>query len=208
MRACVINPARMRKKDEVVSRDSAIMAKRIKGGECRHRIRNKLVPLHHWEHSTCQRLHFLPHSFPLLIPDFFFWLWMQQEETPSPSSSPRNTIEMKRKTKAGKQYTHLRDDQDVAVSDTTNRIEREKGEKIEDTRWHEGHPHGEECEHEQHFHHLTFPSSLADIETDDAEFVDPTESIFSFLPPLFLNLFSLLPSLLSISPLPLLLTPL
>ena len=43
----------------------------------------------------------------------------------------------------------------------------------ENTRWHEGHTHHEG---EQHYHHLTLPS-LADIETDDAEFVDPTESM-------------------------------
>jgi channel protein (hemolysin III family) len=42
----------------------------------------------------------------------------------------------------------------------------------EETRWHEGHQHDEE----QHYHHLTLPSP-ADIETDDREFVDPTEKI-------------------------------
>jgi adiponectin receptor len=42
---------------------------------------------------------------------------------------------------------------------------------VDHTRWHEG----EQQEKKQHFHHLTF-SSLEDIETDDAEFVDPTEN--------------------------------
>jgi hypothetical protein len=43
-----------------------------------------------------------------------------------------------------------------------------------DSRWHEG----EIQEKKQHFHHLTFPN-LEDIETDDAEFIDPTESKYA-----------------------------
>lgn len=93
-----------------------------------------------------------------------------QSQGPSSSTPQHNSIEMKRKTKGGKHYSHL---EDKDAPDSTNKGE----ERIEDTRWHEGHRNGEHCEHEQHFHHLTFPSSLGDIETDDAEFVDPTENI-------------------------------
>lgn len=71
---------------------------------------------------------------------------------------------MKRKGKQAQDYTHLYD------SD-----EEKDNEKV-DTRWHEGHSHEHEGDH-QHFHHSTFPDSLGDIETDDAEFVDPTENI-------------------------------
>lgn len=95
---------------------------------------------------------------------------MQKSPSSTSPSSP-HSIEMKRKAKGGKQYTHLVDEKD---SDSTDRID-EKEEKVESTRWHEGH-HQDDDEH-QHFHHLTFPNSLADIETDDAEFVDSTESI-------------------------------
>jgi hypothetical protein len=53
--------------------------------------------------------------------------------------------------------------------------EREGEVELKGTRWHEGHTHTED---EQHYHHLTLPS-LPDIETDDSEFFDPTESMLT-----------------------------
>lgn len=62
-----------------------------------------------------------------------------------------------------------------------------------DSRWHEGHRH----DNEQHFHHLTAEFPL-DIETDDKEFVDPTEGDDSIRPSKFvLTSFDKLPKFLA-----------
>lgn len=57
-----------------------------------------------------------------------------------------------------------------AVLDETSSL---SSSPIDHTRWHEG---DQQDKKKQHFHHLTFPN-LEDIETDDSEFVDPTESM-------------------------------
>lgn len=53
-----------------------------------------------------------------------------------------------------------------------NKYQSLQGEDLKDTRWHEGHHH----DGEQHYHHLTLPPP-SEIETDDSEFVDPTEGM-------------------------------
>lgn len=68
-------------------------------------------------------------------------------------SSSDSSVEMQRRSKSP-EYVPLKEEQE------------------ENTRWHEGHNH----EGEQHFHHITFPK--LDIETDDAEFFDPTEGMW------------------------------
>eukprot|EP00026_Physarum_polycephalum_P008313 Phypoly_transcript_08395.p1 GENE.Phypoly_transcript_08395~~Phypoly_transcript_08395.p1 ORF type:complete len:377 (+),score=25.48 Phypoly_transcript_08395:190-1320(+) len=85
---------------------------------------------------------------------------MDSAGPPSPSSSSSSSAEMQKRGKA--KYTALHEHHHEHPHDHQH--------DIDDTRWHEGELH----EKKQHFHHLTLPS-LPDIETDDAEFIDPTE---------------------------------
>lgn len=90
-------------------------------------------------------------------------------DSESPSSSFLSPLDtMKRTNGKGKgkgSYAPLKDS-----SSSSDSISSPSAENLKDTRWHEGELQDKK---KQHFHHLSFPE---DIETDDAEFIDPTET--------------------------------